>query len=545
MNLANMKVSTKLYLGFAVPVTIMIVLSFISLSSLGKIQQNLDRIVTVNNVRNNLAYDTGEDIRDIMVRLRDVILLKDDGQRQEHKKEIGGLREKYDGQLKKIEEMTSKDDTKGHDLIGKVRTAQAEAKDLNNRFLELALAHKDGEAAELLETKAGPAVERVTKAIDALAEHQVERSKARFEEATKAYAGARQFSIVLAFLATILSGGLAFLIIRSITGPLQRVIAGLSDGAEQVAAASMQVSSSSQQLAEGTSEQAASLEETSSSLEEMSSMTKQNADNSSQAKAMMGEVRKIVGKVDGQMGNMVKAIEEITRSSQETGKIIKTIDEIAFQTNLLALNAAVEAARAGEAGAGFAVVADEVRNLALRAADAAKNTGNLIEGTIKAVQHGNELTHLTQEAFRENAAISVKVEQLVDEIAAASQEQSQGIGQVNIAVTEMDKVTQQTAANAEESAAAAEELNAQAEQMKSYVSDLVRVVSGNAQFSGSPLPQEGYAMARKPLSKAGHKAPAVPYKKATGHSAGKGGGAMKLTRPDQLIPLEAGEFKDF
>ena len=273
---------------------------------------------------------------------------------------------------------------------------------------------------------------------------------------------------------------LNFLLTRVVIRPIQMVAAALSDGADQVSSAAGQISSSSQSLAEGTSEQAASLEETSSSLEEMSSMTKQNADNSNQAKAMMGEVRKIVTKVDGQMGNMVQAIEEITSSSQETGKIIKTIDEIAFQTNLLALNAAVEAARAGEAGAGFAVVADEVRNLALRAAEAAKTTGNLIENTIKAVQHGNELTHLTQEAFQENASISAKVEQLVDEIAAASQEQSQGIGQVNIAVTEMDKVTQQTAANAEQSAAAAEELNAQAEQMKSYVGDLIRVVSGGS-----------------------------------------------------------------
>jgi methyl-accepting chemotaxis protein len=185
------------------------------------------------------------------------------------------------------------------------------------------------------------------------------------------------------------------------------------------------------------------------------------------------------------MKDMAGAVAEITRSSEETGKIIKTIDEIAFQTNLLALNAAVEAARAGEAGAGFAVVADEVRNLAMRAAEAAKNTSNLIENTIKAVRKGNELTNATQEAFKENAEISRKIGQLVDEIAAASEEQSHGITQVNTAVSEMDKVTQSTAANAEESAAAAEELNAQAEQLKVYVEDLVRVVGGNGHAASS------------------------------------------------------------
>jgi methyl-accepting chemotaxis protein len=223
----------------------------------------------------------------------------------------------------------------------------------------------------------------------------------------------------------------------------------------------------------------------------MSSMTKQSAENSVQAKAMMGEVRRIVSKVDDQMGIMVKAMEEITHSSQETGHIIKTIDEIAFQTNLLALNAAVEAARAGEAGAGFAVVADEVRNLAIRSSEAAKNTSNLIEGTIMAVQRGNELTRETRDAFQENAAISVKVEQLIEEIAAASQEQSQGIGEVNKAVSEMDKVTQQTAASAEESASAAEELNAQAEQMKGYVEDLVQAISGRSRVSAIPIHPQG------------------------------------------------------
>jgi methyl-accepting chemotaxis protein len=269
------------------------------------------------------------------------------------------------------------------------------------------------------------------------------------------------------------------LVTRSVSKVLNRIISGLMDGADQVSSAASQVSSSSQSLAEGTSEQASSLEETSSSLEEMSSMTKQNADHANQAKAMMTEANQIVEKVNRHMVDMADAVGEITRSSEETSKIIKPIDEIAFQTNLLALNAAVEAARAGEAGAGFAVVADEVRNLAMRASDAAKNTSHLIENTIKAVRKGNELTNATQEAFKENAEISKKIAQLVDEIATASEEQSHGITQVNTAVAEMDKVTQSTVASAEESAAASEELNAQAEQMKVFVGELVAVVGGS------------------------------------------------------------------
>jgi methyl-accepting chemotaxis protein len=262
--------------------------------------------------------------------------------------------------------------------------------------------------------------------------------------------------------------------------PINRVVVGITESTEQVSSASSQVSSSSQHLAEGASEQASSLEETSASLEEMSSMTKQNADNANQARAMMTEAKGVVEKANNQMAQLTEAIGQITRSSEETAKIIKTIDEIAFQTNLLALNAAVEAARAGEAGAGFAVVADEVRNLALRAAEAAKNTSSLIEKTIKAVKNGNEITIATQSAFRANAEISGKIGQLVDEIATASEEQAHGISQVSTAVSEMDRVTQQTAANAEESASAAEELNAQAQQMRGYVEELAAVVGASA-----------------------------------------------------------------
>ncbi|MHB8091445.1 MAG: methyl-accepting chemotaxis protein [Syntrophales bacterium] len=272
---------------------------------------------------------------------------------------------------------------------------------------------------------------------------------------------------------------LALLIIQSTIKAILKVAAGLAEGADKVSSAAGQVFATSQQLAEVTTEQASSLEETSSSLEEMSSMTKQNADHASQARTMMSDANTVMEKVNRHMMEMTNAVAEITRSSEETEKIIKTIDEIAFQTNLLALNAAVEAARAGETGVGFAVVADEVRGLAMRASEAAKNTGKLIEDTIKAVRKGTGLTNATQEAFRENADIARKIGQLVDEIATASEEQAQGIFQVNIAVSEMDKVTQSTAANAEESAGAAEELNAQAEQMKAFVEDLVKVVGGN------------------------------------------------------------------
>ncbi len=350
-------------------------------------------------------------------------------------------------------------------------------------------------------------------------------------------------SIILSVLGIFLTFAIAFIITRSVTGPLNKIIAGLSDGAGQVSTAAGQISSSSQQMAEGTSLQASSLEETSASLEEMSSMTKQNADHASQAKAMMGEAGNIVEKVNRHMTDMAGAVNEITRSSEETSKIIKTIDEIAFQTNLLALNAAVEAARAGEAGAGFAVVADEVRNLAMRAADAAKNTSSLIENTIKAVRKGNELTSETQKAFQENAAISQKISQLVEEIATASQEQAHGVSQVGSAVTDMDKVTQQAASNAEESAAAAEELNAQAEQMKSYVQALVKMVNGG---NGHVATYGGNGNGMRQLPQVTPRSQTLAERNTTKRQLTVGGrGAMKVIHPDQVIPMDEAEFRDF
>jgi methyl-accepting chemotaxis protein len=292
--------------------------------------------------------------------------------------------------------------------------------------------------------------------------------------------------MIIGLLAALVVGvALAMIIVRSITKPIHLVIAGLSEGAAQVASASGQVATASQSLAEGAAEQAAALEETSSSLEEMASMTKTNADNAAQANQLSQETNEVVAKASQSMTELTQSMGEINSAGQETAKIIKTIDEIAFQTNLLALNAAVEAARAGEAGAGFAVVAEEVRNLAMRAAEAAKNTAGLIEMTISRVKAGSELVTRTGQAFDEVAVSSQKVGELLGEIAAASSEQAQGIDQVNRAATEMDKVTQQNAASAEESASASEEMSAQAETMQGFVGDLVGLVGGGKQGGSS------------------------------------------------------------
>lgn len=282
---------------------------------------------------------------------------------------------------------------------------------------------------------------------------------------------------ILTVLLTLFLGW--FFIDRSIMRQIARVVAGVNESADQVSSASIQIASASQQLAEGASEQAASLEETSSSIEEMASMTRKNADNAIQANQLMQEANLIVQGANESMTHLTSSISEISHASEETQKIIKTIDEIAFQTNLLALNAAVEAARAGEAGAGFAVVADEVRNLAMRAAAAAKDTAALIEGTVKKVKEGSVLVSETNEKFQGVAVGVNKSGELVEEITVASKEQARGIEQVNKAISQIDQVTQQNSASAEESAAASEEMSAQAAQMNGYVADLLALVQGN------------------------------------------------------------------
>jgi methyl-accepting chemotaxis protein len=306
-------------------------------------------------------------------------------------------------------------------------------------------------------------------------------------ETASVVAWTNMLTLTMAICGIVLGIVLAFSITLSIVRPIRRIITSLTEGAEQVKTASVQVAAASQSLAEGATEQAAGLEETSSSLEEMASQTKRNADNAQQANSLASEAQSSAQSGTGAMGRMSTAINDIQKSSDETAKIIKVIDEIAFQTNLLALNAAVEAARAGEAGKGFAVVAEEVRNLAMRSAEAAKNTARMIEESVKNSKNGVDIANEVRKVLDEIVGSVSKTTGLVGEIAAASQEQAQGIDQVNTAVAQMDKVTQQNAANAEESASASEELSAQAESMDQAVQELVALVGGaasrNPQFS--------------------------------------------------------------
>ncbi|MGQ9797169.1 methyl-accepting chemotaxis protein [Desulfosoma sp.] len=389
---------------------------------------------------------------------------------------------------------------------------------------------------------------RATALLDKVVEINEHTSQSETEKAINFAERMNGVMFAVALGGFLLAVVLGFVVTRGINAVLRKSATELGESAEQVASAAGQVSSASQQLAEGASQQAAGIEETSSAVEEMASMARQNADNAGQADALMKQVAKAAEQAKASMAELLRSMEDINRSSQETQKIIKTIEEIAFQTNLLALNAAVEAARAGEAGAGFAVVADEVRSLAMRAAEAAKNTAQLIEGTVVRVKQGADLTESTNHAFVTVHESVLKVADLVNEIAAASHEQSEGIGQVNTAISQMDKVVQQNAANAEESASASEELSAQAEQMRRAVEELIalvgRVEEGSSlrlrlrkkrEPSARPAPAGSFAgKAERAVAKAGNGK--IQTAAAKGHG--------KPAKPRELIPFED-DFQDF
>jgi methyl-accepting chemotaxis protein len=434
--------------------------------------------------------------------------------------------------------------------IQQINDCQKAADEYRKNMTELAANWQKKDAIAVRRTDTGNAVLAEARATATLGLSETEKVSAA---ATSALGAASQIMLWGLGLAIGLGVTIAFFVTRSITKPILGVATTLSAGADQTAAASGQVSASSQSLAEGASEQAASLEETSSSLEEMSSMTKRNAGNAARANELAREASTSATAGASDMQAMAAAMNDIKAASDDIAKIIKTIDEIAFQTNILALNAAVEAARAGEAGMGFAVVADEVRNLAQRSAVAAKETAAKIEGAIGKTALGVQLTDKVATRLQEIVTKAKQVDELVAEVATASKEQTQGIDQLNTAISQIDKVTQSNAANAEESASAAEEMNAQTESLKEAVGELLALVNGTATAAGRSAAHGGShaAIVSPPRSsrKAGRRLDLSGGHGSNGHGAapegnGANGDSLVLTPPKRGSAPAVDSFED-
>ena len=407
------------------------------------------------------------------------------------------------------------DSDQDHRDVGAIRAELARWKSVLGRLQAELDAAKLSEANLLEEAEVKPAAAALVKAAKVIADSQSVQMDESRKAGAEGYAMQRVVAIAILVLSLLIGLGLEWLV-RGMNVHLRQVATELSERAVHTSAAASQVAASGQSLAQGSSEQAASLEETSASTEQINSMASKNTDNSRSASQLMTQSQQGFVEANQALEQMVVSMNEISSSSERISRVIKMIDEISFQTNILALNAAVEAARAGEAGMGFAVVAEEVRNLAQRCAQAAKDTAALIEESISRSSEGKSKVDHVVVLVRTISGELGRVKILVDEVDAGSREQARGIEQINKAITQMEQVTQTTAASAEEGAAAAEELSSQSEALKGIVQRLTAMVGsdGSAAANRSITEQE-YAAANRgtaaaPPRPSGYTTPIAP-----------------------------------
>jgi methyl-accepting chemotaxis protein/methyl-accepting chemotaxis protein-1 (serine sensor receptor) len=472
-------IGKKLYLGVGALVALVLVISGIALWSAANIFGKLEQTANGTARKQALALDLQYQFEMGYSHAKSMTLAgnaADLAGVEMAKGTVNTATAKIDGAVAELRPLIETE--AGREALAEVDKGVENWKGFLDKFLAASAAGKFAEAGELYN---GASQQRsaTRTALGTLAKMQDELLKADVAIAGKSYSTAWLTSIVMLVLSMAVGVAVVWAV-RGINQALRTTAVDLRDGAQQVAAASTQVAGSAQSLSRGASEQAASLEETSASMEEMASMTRRNAENSESAAKLMGEADLMVERSNAALEQMVGSMKSISDASTRVAKIIKTIDEIAFQTNILALNAAVEAARAGEAGMGFAVVADEVRNLAQRSAQAAKDTAGLIEESVAKSSEGTAKVAIVAEAIGSITGAVAKARGLVDEVSVASRQQAQGIDQVTQAIAQMEKVTQGTAATAEESAAASEELSAQADTALGIVGSLEVMVGAHA-----------------------------------------------------------------
>ena len=527
MSLNDMKISTRLILGFGVLITLMGIMGGASLMKYQTVQSvfsivadnRYPNVTSLNQVAKELNV-IARSLGNMLLDLREEDIKRNVENIMHSRKEIGERLDKLESQMTSEKEKAQ---------LLKIKEARARYVSDQNTFIELVRKRQTEDAKEFLFSEMKRHYDGYFNALDGMVKIEGEAMDVAINEVNAAIASIRIVVWALTGVALVVAVLLALWIIRSITRPineavevsravaagdltmhinaegknetaqllaalkdmqanLARVVGGVRQNAEGVATASAQIAQGNQDLSSRTEEQASALEETAASMEELSSTVKQNADNAKQANQLAMSASTVAIKGGEVVSQVVTTMKGINDSSKKIADIISVIDGIAFQTNILALNAAVEAARAGEQGRGFAVVASEVRSLAGRSADAAKEIKGLITASVERVEQGTALVDQAGNTMAEVVSAIKRVTDIMGEISAASAEQSAGVAQVGEAITQMDQATQQNAALVEESAAAAESLKGQAQQ-------LVGAVAVFKLGGGEPGYAQNYAVA--------------------------------------------------
>ena len=554
--LNNLKVGTRLALGFALVLVLLIAVTVVGILRMAQIQDRLDKVVSVSNVSTGLVIEMRNNVSDRIASLRVLTLMTDPADMEPEMVKFKEQTRKYEEAQKKLSALfAAHASDKEKALLAQIKESEGLAMPAIAKASELYLANNAMDATRVMIREVRPVQKKWTDALDQLAALEEKQNAQSKTDAQAEFENARNFMIIMLVAAVAMGIAAAWVISRSLRkqlggepaytaqiaasiahgdlavaieteesdrgsllvemkemrNSLVGIVQQVRRGTETIGTASREIAAGNIDLSSRTELQASSLEKTASAMEELTSTVRQNADNARQANALAATASDVARKGGEVVSQVVGTMGEINSSASKISDIIGVIDGIAFQTNILALNAAVEAARAGEQGRGFAVVASEVRNLAQRSAAAAKEIKTLIGDSVEKVERGSKLVGQAGVTMDEVVTSVKRVTDIMSEIANASAEQSAGIEQVNLSIIEMDSMTQQNAALVEEAAAAAQSLQDQAGELARVVS--IFKLSEGEQYQAEAAPAVAATSTAVVVRPAAAKRPAPALKK--------------------------------